>query len=64
MTGRIFRVHDELAKIIDDEWKKNNREISKLVISKRIAEAYKKFNQPIARISNYPFKSKVRIIKE
>jgi hypothetical protein len=64
MGGKLERISNDLAKIIDDEWKRNNREITKILISKRIAETYKKYHKPVARISNYPFRSKLRIIKE
>jgi len=64
MGGKLVRVSRDLADIIDNEFKRNNREITKVMISKRIADTYKKFHNPTARINNYPFRSRLRIIKE
>ena len=64
MGGKMVRISRDLADIIDNEFKRNNREITKILISKRIAETYKKVHKPVARINNFPFRGRYRIIQE
>jgi len=64
MAGKIIRVHNDFDKIINEEWRAHNREISKVNITKRIAAELRKLRNPVARINNYPFRSRLRVIRE
>ena len=63
MVGVIRRIHTDLDKMIDDEWKRHNREISKVNITKHFADDIKKAINPVANINNYPFKGKLKVIR-